>query len=293
MTLIDLQVGTNELLADWIETSLFVSKSGHVTVDRLTAIADEELNLPQERVAQALEVIRRRSLALGDWYPLQVDIGLALQRRSSSLTQSYRTLVFLTPNSIARQLLGPSIATMSEILEAIAVRALANYWGPGGDAVSFAYPSAIGRPPEFDHAILWLAKRMGLGAGQGYRPPRRKDGGVDVVAWRRFGDMRLGFPIALAQCTIQLEAFTKTTDIDLRLWATWLALDSDPTSLLVLPGTIRRAGPEWGQLTSVVTVIERLRLVELLGRAHTPDTPNAWTVDVAERLATRMVAGEL
>jgi hypothetical protein len=140
--------------------------------------------------------------------------------------------------------------------------------------------------------VEWLAKRIGIEPGRGYRPPRRKDGGVDVVAWRRFVDKRPGFPVALAQCTIQEEAFTKTTDIDTRLWATWLAMDSDPMSLLVLPGTVRRAGPEWSQLTSVVTVVERLRLAELLGRGG-GDTAIEWTSSVLGQLRKLLAAAEI
>ena len=119
------------------------------------------------------------------------------------------------------------------------------------------------------------------------------DGGVDVVAWRHFLDRRPGFPIALAQCTIQGETFTKTTDVDTRLWASWLAMDSDPLSLLVLPGTIRRSGTDWNQLSTVVMVIERLRLMELLSRGQVPAAPTIWVDDTFDALRDLMQASEL
>lgn len=36
-----------------------------------------------------------------------------------------------------------------------------------------------------------------------FRLPTYSDGGVDVVAWQDFRDGRAGFPVLLAQCTVQ------------------------------------------------------------------------------------------
>lgn len=287
MTLVDLGITAPERVADWLEVSLLVSASGHLPFDRALQLGHDELNISPSQTAMAISVMDRRASVLGELYPFEVIGGIAIRRRAaSSFASTYAKLLMLTPSSVARLLLpGLGVAQMAELLEGVAQRALMNFWGPGGEAVLFSYPSLIGRPRGFDQAVVWLAAKIGVQPGKGYRPPRRKDGGVDVVAWRRFRDRRPGFPIALAQCTIQEEAYTKTTDIDVRLWATWLAMDSDPVSILVLPGTIRRAGPEWGQLTSVVTVLDRLRLVELLGRSTETDPPDEWTDGVIEQLA--------
>jgi hypothetical protein len=182
---------------------------------------------------------------------------------------------------------------MTELFEVITESALANLWGPGGEAITFGFPSRHGRPEAFDQAVIWLAEKIGLTPGIGYRPPYRKDGGVDVVAWRQFADRRPGFPIALAQCTIQRETFTKTTDIDLRLWASWLAMDFDPTSLLVIPGTIRSSGPDWQQLSTVVTVIERVRLIELLARTSEGRRELLWAREIMKILGDILKSGEL
>ena len=182
---------------------------------------------------------------------------------------------------------------MGELLEEITEAALAHFWGQGGSALSFGYPSKHGRPEAFDQAVVWLAGKIGLEAGRGYRPPRRKDGGVDVVAWRQFADRRPGFPVALAQCTIQAETFTKTTDIDLRLWASWLAMDSDPLSLLVIPGTIRSAGPDWRQLATVVMVIYRIRLMDLIGRGSDDPGDLGWATETTAALRSVLRAAEL
>lgn len=292
--MLDIELDTIELIADWVEISALVNPSGHLTLDRIFVLAREELGIEVARTSQAVGLLEQRSAVLGDLYPFEVRPDIAvLRRRNARLAHSYATLLFLTPKSAPRQLLsGLSLLAMGELLEDIAERALANLWGVGGSALRFGFPSRHGRPEQFDQAVDWLARRIGIETGHGYRPPRRKDGGVDIVAWRQFRDRRTGFPIALAQCTIQAETFTKTTDIDTRLWATWLRMDSDPMSLLVLPGTISRPGTQWGQLTSVVTVIERLRLIELLGRSPTDDPNVAWTADVLSRLSEKLGAAE-
>jgi hypothetical protein len=289
----DLEIQSIEAMADWVETSVLVSHSGHFGRDKLDELARSELRVLPTWVSMALDVMSKRAQILGGSYPFRVS-EIAVLRRTTALSSCYATLLCLTPGSVARQTVRASdTAEMGEVLEGIAETALANLWGPGGSAIRFAYPSRHGRPESFDQAIAWLAQRIGLEPGSGYRPPRRKDGGVDVVAWRQFADRRAGFPIALAQCTIQTETFTKTTDIDLRLWASWLAMDVDPMSLLVVPGTIRTAGPDWRQLATVVTVIERLRLMELMGRDGDLGFDSKWGSETLASLADVMKASEL
>lgn len=289
----DLEVSSTEAIADWIETSVLVSSSGHFGRDKLDDLAAAEIGATPMKVAMALDTMARRATVLGSSYPFAVS-DMAVLRRNARDAAYYAALLFLTPGSVARQTVRASeTAEMGELLEAISETALANFWGPGGKALSFGYPSKHGRPEAFDQAVVWLASEIGLEPGRGYRPPRRKDGGVDVVAWRQFADRRPGFPIALAQCTIQAETFTKTTDVDLRLWASWLAMDIDPLSLLVIPGTIRAAGPDWRQLTTVVMLIDRIRLMDLLSRAPADHGDIAWAAETISALRLVSRAAEL
>lgn len=289
----DLDVLSTEAIADWIETSVLISNSGHFGRDKLDDLAATEISAPPMKVAMAIDTMAKRASVLGDSYPFVVR-DIAVLRRTSRYVAHYTSLLYLTPGSIARQTVRASeTSEMGELLEEISEAALANFWGVGGSALSFGYPSKHGRPEAFDQAVVWLASKIGLDAGRGYRPPRRKDGGVDVVAWRQFADRRPGFPVALAQCTIQAETFTKTTDIDLRLWASWLAMDSDPLSLLVIPGTIRAAGPDWKQLTTVVMVIDRIRLLDLLSRSPEGDADIAWVTETTSALRSVLRAAEL
>lgn len=289
----DLEVSSTEAIADWIETSVLVSDSGHFGRDKLDDLAAREIGAPPMKVTMAIDIMAKRASVLGAAYPFAVR-DIAVLRRKSRHAGHYAALLYLTPGSVARQTVRASeTAEMGELLEEVSEEALANFWGAGGSALSFGYPSKHGRPEAFDQAVVWLAGRIGLDAGRGYRPPRRKDGGVDVVAWRQFTDRRPGFPLALAQCTIQAETFTKTSDIDLRLWASWLAMDSDPLSLLVIPGTVRSAGPDWKQLATVVMVIDRIRLLDLLSRDPEGDRELAWSTETTSALRSVLRGAEL
>jgi hypothetical protein len=152
-----------------------------------------------------------------------------------------------------------------ESFENLVVIAVQNLLGAGSKALRFGFPSED-RPAEFPKAIEWLSNRMGIKPGQAYRPPRRKDGGVDVVAWRPFKDRRNGFPVYLVQVTCERNYSHKVLDIDLRLWSGWLNLDVDPVSVLAVPTSISH-GEEWNEISSRVVVIERLRLCELLSHS--------------------------
>ena len=217
-----------EGLADWIESSLLVSTSQRFGTDAIIELAAEELGVSATRVALAMSAIQKRQSMLGSSYPFGLN-EVAVWCEDSDARHDYETLLMLTPNSAARQTVRASVTqVMADLFESVCERALVNFWGTGGNAIGFGFPSKYGRPPEFDQAITWLAAKMKIEPGRGYRPPLRKDGGVDIVAWRPFSDSRSGFPVALVQCTVQGDILPKASDVDLRLWASWLAMDVDP-----------------------------------------------------------------
>lgn len=260
----DLQVSGREQTADWIETSLLVRGTQQLGLDRLHQLAADEIAANPAGINLALTVMARRQETLGAAYPFEVN-ELAVRSRTSAASMPYSALLLLSSGGPARQLLNPAPTTeMAEVFEDIVVAASAALLGPGADALRFGWPSKIGRPPEFYGAIEWLAGRMGIKPGSAYRPPRRKDGGVDVVAWRPFPDGRSGFPVMLVQCTLQGEVITKASDIDTRYWAGWLTLDNEPATALAVPQTIP-AGVTWDEVAVGTLILERVRIAGLLG----------------------------
>jgi hypothetical protein len=208
-----------------------------------------------------LKIIERRSSILKDRYPFEIN-EYAVVFHSERLTTGYTYLLAISrPSYLAGWQNQSPTKEDSDLFEEFVARVLEVYLGSNSHALAFGWPSKLGRPQEFHKAIEWLAERMGIEAGNAFRPPRRKDGGVDVVAWKGFGDKRSGFPTYLVQCTLQRDFLPKSRDIDLRLWAGWLEMDRDPVAILAVPKTIS-PGELWNEISANAIVFDRIRLTE-------------------------------
>jgi len=253
---LEASVSGREQVADWIETTLLARGTRQMGEDELTGLAANEIGASAAQVSFAQRVMTQRASTLVGSYPFVVS-PFAVRALPSATSSPYAALLLLTSGS----------------------GALAQLWGPAGRAVRFGWPSDVGRPPEFPAAIQWLANQLGVPVGGGYRPPIRKDGGVDVIAWRAFPDGRAGFPVVLAQCTLQADLITKASDVEPRVWASWLRMDVDPVTALVVPQTI---GDDrlWGQLALRGMVLERTRLAGLMGPEAEIQGLQVWVSDV-------------
>lgn len=257
----DLEVSDREQYADWLESTL-LARGAHLGLDAVAGHGLTDCGIAEAEVALALKTMVNRERWMGDAYPFRVS-DVAVQIRPGARSSIYSLLLLLSPGSPARQLLArtPS-AEMAVLFEKIVVAAMKELLGAGASALRFGWPSEDGRPQDFYSAIEWLANRMGIPGGKAFRPPLRKDGGVDVVAWRSFPDGRSGFPVALVQCTLQREIVSKSKDIDVRNWAGWLTLDVDPTTVLAVPGTIARK-EDWTEIALRALILDRIRLAVL------------------------------
>lgn len=252
----------SELIADWLELNTLSQDDNAIGFDKLRSLASEILDLPPQRIDVAFNILKRRSEILQDSYPFDIkSVGMVRRQNWRELPYTYLLRISSGidhPFSLSLD----ENADRIESFEHLVVHALQNLLGVNSKAVRFGFPSED-RPAEFPKAIEWLSDRMGIKAGQAYRPPRRKDGGVDVVAWRPFRDRRNGFPVYLVQVTCERNYSHKVFDIDLRLWSGWLNLDTDPVSVLAVPTTIS-VGEEWNEISTKVVVLERIRICELL-----------------------------
>lgn len=257
-------------VADWIEvTSLLQGVS--LGSDRLHELGGRA-GYKEADVALGLATVQRRGALLGEAYPFVARAGVAA--RPDACQRAWTALLLMSPESPARKLL--DLAMAAAHLERITAASLTALYGPGTLAVRFAWPSEEGRPPEFPDAVRWLANLMRVPVGAAYRPPYAKDGGVDVVAWRPFPDGRSGFPVLLAQCTLEKDYAHKAADVDVRVWSGWLALDIDPATALAVPEVVA-AGEEWNGLAARTVVLDRLRLSALLG-GHEGEHPRLMAV---------------
>ena len=275
----DLEIENREQIADWVETTLLARKRpiGRTTLVRC---AEHDCALSEPSLASGIQVMRNRARTLGDDYPFEVS-DIAVRPRESASTSIYQALLLLSPGSPYRQLIAPKpTSDMAVLFEQITVEATKQLLGSNSDALRFGWPSDEGRPERFSDAIEWLAKRMGVESGTAFRPPKRKDGGVDVVAWRSFPDGRKGFPVTLVQCTLQRDIVPKSRDIDLRIWAGWLTLEVDPLVILAVPGTVEST-EDWNEIAVRSLILDRIRITGLVNHLDVS------SFELAERFTER------
>jgi hypothetical protein len=272
--------GRANRVADWIETTCLERGTtlGAAALDALGA----EVGYRDTDVALGIATMGRRQAVLGDAYPFHVASGVAAT--IDAPTSVWTSMLLMSPGGKVRASL--DVPAASAHFERITATALESLFGPGTAAVRFAWPSDDGRPQSFPDAVRWLAKEMRVPVGGAYRPPQRKDGGVDVIAWRAFPDGRSGFPVVLAQCTIENDYAHKASDIDLRVWSGWLRLDVDPSTALAVPGVVA-AGAEWNRLAARTTILDRIRLTSLVPtdlQSASLEQVRAWTGHVLDEI---------
>ena len=251
----------NEEIADWLEIAIIAAGQKGNTNHKLEEWAMGLCGLSEHQVASGLKTIERRSLILKEKYPFEIN-EYAVVLHTERLNGGYAYLLSISRPSYTAQWQSQSPTQQeSDLFEEFVANVLKVYLGSNSQALSFGWPSKLGRPQEFPKAVEWLAEKMGIEPGSAFRPPRRKDGGVDVVAWKGFGDKRTGFPIYLVQCTLQRDFLSKSRDIDLRLWAGWLEMDRDPLAILAVPKTIP-PGELWNEISANAIILDRIRLIE-------------------------------
>ena len=244
-------------VADWLEL-VALTRPGSVGSDALLLLGRQN-GLGESDIGLGLTTMTRRASQLGARYPFRIANGIATRPGAHILP--WTSLLLLSPGSPARAHLPLGEAAVH--LEQLTAGAMGSFFGPATEVARFGWPGDAGRPPEFPDAVRWLAGLMQADIGAAYRPPFRKDGGVDVVAWRPFVDGRSGFPVVLVQCTLEQDYAHKATDVDLRVWAGWLRLDIDPMTALAVP-TVVPHGESWNALAARTVILDRPRLCGLI-----------------------------
>lgn len=253
--------GDSAVLADHLELLITAHPGQNFPRRRMEEVAGKLWDADSAHVNIAFNRMDERAKLLGSRYPLKVSRAYAVTQHEAPV---YQALLGLTrTNWFYGQRDLDGIDTTKNF-EQLAERCLANFFGPSTQSVNFGWPTDVGRPMEFSRAIAWLAERIGIPVGAAYRQPRRKDGGVDIVVWRSFGDNRPGVPLMLVQATVQVDVVSKSRDVNRRLWAGWLATDVDPMVALAIPGTVTNA-EHWNEISQNSLLLDRIRLTSLAG----------------------------
>lgn len=261
--------------ADVLETLLLSVEDRALGFHQLDVLSTQVASEFDFRVDVTLNHMRARQNLLGDLYPFEV-LPVGVVKRPACELSPYVSLLILSPEGIFRRMASArDIDRASLEFERLMEQAIKGLSGPGTSSIRFGWPSEVGRPLEFPDAIAWLGEQMGLRLGRGFRPPRRKDGGVDIISWRKFRDGKSAFPIFLVQCTIQSDLLKKSEDIDLRNWAYWLEFSRDPQPILAAPQELSGQDENWNELSLKCLVLDRPRILELLASSSEMGYPYA------------------
>jgi hypothetical protein len=260
LNLSDLTPTSADDAADCLEGYVLSSSSNAVGLGALQRFAQDGLRLGDADFTFAISRMRNRRQILEDKYPFRFDVGSIVRSGDATVSPYTQFLILSNTGIVQFDTSDFSMASPEQRFEELALDAFRIWFGENSIGVRFGWPSNLGRPAEFPAAIRWLADKMDVELGTSYRPPIRKDGGVDLVVWRPFGDFRSGFLIVLVQCTIQKDLLIKARDIDLSNWTSWLALDRPPLTALATPRVVGEASDRWNQLSRQTLVFERVRL---------------------------------
>jgi hypothetical protein len=252
-------------------------------------VLESELGVDLDaRIDRLFAEIAQRQRAGGSVYPFEQQGKRRLVARDAAGADSYLLLLVLSLEDapFRRE---KRTSEVERAYDKLAAEALRRFLGRNAKAVRFARSShdpedpENTRPKRFDKAIAWLRDKLDLGPGvdrppkheevshwedpQGLTPLRSyKDAGVDVVAWWHFKDERIGFPVLLAQCTVQVRWERKLKDVDPDLWRGWINFGTvPPQKCLVIPFAVDLEEERWpNRITQAGVIIDRVRFIELL-----------------------------
>ena len=265
--MIDLSSENSSTVADWIE-ALAASQSGKpLSMQKVQEISESFANVGQNVIPFAFRLLEKRQQVLKDLYPFTIDETFIVTKKTVQ-DSFYLQMLFLTPKAgLFTSGATWNLEKASQLFEDLTEKALSNFFGSKTHTANFGFPSRSGRPAEFSAAVEWLSKKTNIRLGNAFRPPRKKDGGVDLFVWKSFSDNQPGIPVMLVQCTIKEDFINKIGDIDLRLWANWLSSDIEPLVALAVPGVVTKE-EVWSEITTRGILLDRMRLTELAAEVH-------------------------
>ncbi|MEA2640273.1 MAG: hypothetical protein QOF51_1667 [Chloroflexota bacterium] len=259
-------------IADWIEATMAIEDKGLFAKASLRKRLAADGIDDEAALSLSFTEIRRRRKIGGPLYPYEA--GGAGVKRHPTANPSYDFLLACSLDDAPYRQSRDWNAVV-RLFEQLSVVALSNLFGPETKAVRFGYPADAPRPGPFGEALAWLAGKLGYAVGPGRVSPSDQDAGVDAVAWRPFADGRTGFPVVMAQCTLQHEYETKGSDIVLSRWRSLLSIRQDPMTALIVPFSLGSSVDVWEEANFTVDVVlDRFRLCELLATVDLTDWPD-------------------
>lgn len=249
-----------EEVCDWLELVALASDGRPLSMGKAQEYAAEK-KYSSVQIEQAFLTAVKRARQLGNLYPFTADKNHLISKKDGA-DGLYATMLLVSPNSDTRKGKKEELNQSAKLFEIAAEHCFRDFFGANTETVNFGHPSIVGRPQEFGEAVKWIAAKLSVNLGSGFRPPRMKDGGVDIFVWKRFIDGFPGAVIMLLQCTVKSDFKNKIGDIDLNLWASWLSSDLNPLAGLCVPMCVAD-DVTWNEVNTRGILFDRMRLCGL------------------------------
>ena len=255
-------------LADWAEAIMLAEGIRQLSKSRLRAYIREAFSddNAEDLMERVLAEVRRRRFLCSEGYPFEQDFsGMKLLHEPEA--SAYLFLLCISISESFRT--GSRFKETDELFDVLVLDALRLYLGAGCKGERFGSPASGDRPKNFADSVRWLCTKMKLAPGPGKARKHAGDGGLDIVVWRDFSDPRSGYLIILAQCTVMDDWFDKARDLNEDVWRGWIDFGKNPHLTLAIPFVISHPYGKWDELRrNAHTILDRLRLCELLGRTE-------------------------
>jgi hypothetical protein len=214
--------------------------------------------------SQIIEELQRRSDALGELYPFQIQGDILTYVESQFLVYEFLLCTSLSPSLVEGR-----FKDFPRKFERLATVLTANFLGPTTKFCHIGFPNenrrfkkAVGVAISESRELAWQPEDL---PDEG---PRQGDEGVDYILWKDFGCGRpIGQPFFFGQCACGNNWDSKLNDISGRFFKWFSKLKVDPAKVFAVPFVI----PE-SKLKEVTReagiVMDRLRLVRAIEIGH-------------------------
>jgi len=232
-------------IADWVE--IFVAFSnGEFSKSELSSYIEESSGSePDEFLVDSVwQELVFREILYGDKTPFKVDGRTVKSAINWNDHPEYMTcLIFsLVGNS-------EDSAKSGKLFERITGEAMKNFLH--GSAAVFGHPRNI----RLEDMCGTMKEKFNC-----YPPSYRKDRGLDVFAWKPFGDSRASQIVILMQCAAGHNWKTKLTELSIDAWKRYIHFASPPIKGFSIPCIISDASSLEEASFDGGIIIDRVRL---------------------------------
>jgi hypothetical protein len=247
-------------IADWIELKVIYANRSFSKSRIFSLLRGYDDNIKEETIDSAMNELIRRSELYGNGSPFIVERKSIIPKvRWSEKPELTMCLIFSIRGVVKKK--GEDDGT--KLFERLSREAVKSYLG--GEAEVIGAPNKKRLKDQIDT----LAMKMCEEKGHRCPPPKKKDRGVDIIAWKPHGDMRPNQIILLLQSGAGRNFKTKKS-ISIPAWREYVHWLADPICGIAIP--LIPSEEDWREHSHDYTLIfDRVRIYKAIHQKRFSD----------------------